>query len=115
MTVDQAQASLSSTGFLDWIAFLDWKSTEEFRREDYYMAQIAAAIERGHVKNPSSITLKRMLLKFSSNKRSPQTMESNLSKSKSFWLGLTGLRGDKRNAKKIRLPKMKGKQCQPGL
>jgi hypothetical protein len=108
-TVQEAQATLTSTDFLKWIWFLDWKSTEEFRREDYYMAQIAAAVERGHVKKPSSITLQRMLLKFKSNNKMPSTMEGKLQNSKSFWLGITGLRGNKRNSKKRTLPKQKGK------
>ena len=102
-TVAEAQLALSSTQFLDWIWFLDWKATEEFKREDYYMAQIAACIERGHVKNPRSVTLKKMLIDFSPKKKST---EQRLQNSKSMWLNVTGIiGGNKNNRRKRPLPK----------
>jgi len=109
-TVQEAQATLTSTEFLKWVWFLDWKATKEFRREDYYMANIAACVERGHVKKPKAVTLEKMLLKFSS-KKELETAENKLQKSKSFWMGFAGLIGKKDKAKKRPLPrkvKMKG-------
>lgn len=87
---------------------MGWKETEEFRREDYYLAQIAACVTRGHVKNPRSVTLQRMLLDFKA-KRQPQSENHRIQRSKSVWLGMTGVWGNKRNQKKRPLPKPKGR------
>ena len=76
---------------MDWAWFLDWEATEEFRREDYYLAQIAAQVERANVKNPSSVTIKKKLLKFvAESKGQPQTGEERIQTSKNFWKGITG-------------------------
>jgi hypothetical protein len=77
-------------------------ATEEFRREDYYLAQIAAQIERGQVKTPSRVTIQKKLLEFTSTKTVKEPVreldedEEDLSDnprvqtSKNFWMGLTG-------------------------
>jgi len=72
------------------------------------MAQIAACIERGHVKKPKAVTLEKMLLKFSS-KRKIETVESRLQKSKSFWMGFAGIGKAKKRTlpRKVKM-KMKG-------
>lgn len=109
-TTQEAQATLTSTEFLKWVWFLDWKATEEFRREDFYLAQIAAEIVRGNVKHPKKIKLKNLLLDFTAKGRTRQTDEQRLQRSKDHWLGITGLRGDKKLRKKQPVPKSKKKR-----
>ena len=91
MTVQQAQVSITSREFLKWVWYLNWKDTEEFSRQDYYLAQIAAQVERGQVKNPSSVTVQRKLLKFTTSSQVVDR-ESQIRRSKSFWLSVTGIR-----------------------
>ena len=79
---------MTSTEFVKWVRFLDWRDTEEFRREDYYLAQIAAQIERGQVKTPSQVTIQRKMLKFTT-REPPQDAKKDIQHSKSFWLALT--------------------------
>lgn len=88
MTVDEARETISSTGFLKWVWFLEWKDITEFRREDHYLAQIAATMERCHVKHPSKVKDKDKLIVFSRRKRSkPIDPAMRMQKSKNFWLG----------------------------
>lgn len=92
-TVPEAQASMTSTEFVKWVRFLDWRDVEEFRREDFYLAQIAAAVERGHVKHPAKITVQSKILKFTSQD-SPKDPGKDVKESKAFWLSLARVRGD---------------------
>jgi len=61
-----------------------------FHREDYYLAQIAAEIRRGNVKDPEKVSVEGMKLKFrltnEVKKKPPPTCEQ----SKSFWKALIG-------------------------
>lgn len=82
---------MTSTEFVKWVRFLEWRDVEEFRREDYYLAQIAAQIERGHVKNPSQVTIQRKLLKFTSQEP-PKDAGKQVQKSKAFWMTLARAR-----------------------
>jgi len=92
---------------LKWIWFLDWKGTEEFNRQDFYLAQIAAEIERGQVRNPALVTIQRKILKFSS-KTLPKDLEDKIQASKNFWVGIT--RNKKVLSSNQKLPVKKRKQ-----
>ena len=92
---------------MKWIWFLNWKATEEFRREDYYLAQIAADVTRGQVKNRSSVTLQRKLLKFSKRKRRAQSVDDMIYTSKTYWRSVAGIEGRKRKWKVRKPPKQK--------
>lgn len=91
--------------------FLEWKDTEEFNRQDYYLAQIAAQVERGQVKNPSSVTVEGKLIKFVEKKdveKKEETEEEQNKKvvvSKSFWLGATGVKKKEEKEKKPKIRK----------
>ena len=88
MTVDDAQATISSTGFLDWVWFLEWKDITEFRREDHYFAQLAATMVRCHVKHPSKVKDKDHMIVFSRKKRAKAVDPvTRMQRSKNFWLG----------------------------
>jgi len=112
-TVQEAQETITSTEFLEWAKFLEWKDTEEFCRQDFYLAQIAAQIQRGQVKNPSSVTIQRKLLRFTFKER-PKSKEVAIQRSKAYWKALTGIESGKnprRNHEKrpgaIRTPPMR--------
>lgn len=61
---------------------------KEHSKEDYYLAQIAAEVRRGIVKNPNKVKLKDFLLTIQTGPVSnPDTLEN----SKSFWLSSLGV------------------------
>jgi len=105
MSVYQTRERISSTEFLKWIWFLEWKATEEFDRKDFYLAQIAAEIVRGQVKKPKKIKLKDFLLDFKKEKAEPS--KEQMQRSKKFWLGAVGVIGKKQNRQKRTVPKVK--------
>jgi len=84
---------MTSTEFMKWVRYLEWRDVEEFRREDYYLAQIAVAVERGHVKNPSKIQIKDKLLKFTTSPTPSPARQSQVRESKTFWRTLTNTEG----------------------
>ena len=91
MPVQAAMESMTSTEFLDWVWFLEWRDTEEFNRTDFYLAQIAAQIEKGQVKSPGRVTTKNKLLKFvREDKHHPESVEHRVQNSKNYWMGLCG-------------------------
>jgi len=78
---------MTSTEFLKWVWYLEWCDTEEFSRQDYYLAQIAAQIEQG--RTTRRVTIESKLLKFRTGKGPPVDVEARMQKSKAFWLGST--------------------------
>lgn len=82
---------MTSTEFIKWIRYLEWRDVEEFRREDFYLAQIAAQIERANVKHPSQVTIQKKLLKFTT-REPPQKVDGRVQQSKAYWLSLTRAR-----------------------
>ncbi len=82
---------------MKWIWFLNWKETEEFHREDYYLAQIAADVTRPHLKKGRFVSIKDKLLKFTTSKQKGSPVmkdpETKMQQSKNFWRGLLGLAG----------------------
>jgi hypothetical protein len=83
---------MTSTEFIKWVRYLEWRDVEEFRREDFYLAQIAAQVERGYVKHPSQVTLQKKLLKFTTQGEPSKGAGSHVQTSKAFWMALTGAR-----------------------
>jgi len=91
---------MTSTEFLEWVWFLNWSATEEFRREDFYLAQIAALIERAHFKG-SRATIADKILEFRPERRGSATdQRERIAKSKAFWMALTG--ADRKGVRKGR-------------
>ena len=78
-----------------WLEYLD-AEVNGFHREDYYMAQIAAEVRRGHVKNPKKVKVEDMVLKFTTNEKCKQKKQkkSNILASKNFWLTSLGLENE---------------------
>lgn len=111
MTVTEAQATITSTEFLKWKWYLDWRDLYEFNRQDFYLAQIAAEVVRPHLKRAQSKTLKAsdFLIKFEPKKSEKMELERRSEQSKNFWKAVTGLDGNIENQRKKKVPK-KGKE-----
>ena len=105
MTVQEVQAKITSSEFLEWAWYLNWRDTEEFNRQDFYLANIAASVDRGNVKHPRKIKLENYILKF--HNRPNQDSGDKMRRSKQHWLTLTGVIGNKKNQKKKQLPNKK--------
>ncbi len=90
MSTQRAQFEIPSTEFMDWIAYLDDREINEFRREDFYLANIAAEIRRSYVKDPMSVKNESFLLKFKKgkSKKIKTTMKEATRKAKMFWSAL---------------------------
>ena len=63
MSVGQVLATHTRRQLKAQLAWIEdqWQKTDKV---DWYLAQIAAEIRRGHVKKPRSVKLKHLLLKF---------------------------------------------------
>lgn len=93
--------------------YLDWLDTEAFNRQDHYLAQIAACVEQGHVKNPRSCTTESKLLKFvvktEDRLERPKDVDTFTQNSKNFWNALSGASGSKVQTRKPPRMGKKGK------
>jgi len=88
MSVQRAQFEISSTGFVDWITYLDNEEINGFHREDYYLANIATEIRRSYVKDPMKVKFESFLNIFkkeSKTKKAKMTKEERTKVAKSFW------------------------------
>jgi len=63
LPLQEVQQKTTSTEFIEWKKYLK-EEPNDFHREDYYLAQIAAEIRRGNIKNPRSLKLTDMLIPF---------------------------------------------------
>ena len=80
-TVQDARTRLTFSEFLDWLAFLSVEE-ERDRKQDYYLAQIAAEVRRGQVTSPKSVKVKDFLIKFT------QASKGDRGGSKHVWASL---------------------------
>ena len=88
MSVQRAQFEITSSEFVDWITYFDEEETESFRREDYYLANIAAEIRRSYVKDPMKVQLESFLMKTKKDKPGKlkkMTKEERTTRAKAFW------------------------------
>ncbi len=94
-TVQDAQESLTSTGFLKWVWYLEWDEFKRQKKLDYYLAQIAVEIERTRAKNPKKSKIEDKLIQFNTEKK-VLSKKTRLRRSWIFWKGLVGLKNRKR-------------------
>ena len=84
--MQEAQATITSSEFVEWLDFLEWHEWHAQRREDYYHALIAAVMGTGKGKR---INVDRWLLKFGKGDSVPaQSPEERVARSKAFWRAL---------------------------
>lgn len=87
-TVQEVQGGTTSTEFVEWCRFMEIE-VNEFHREDYFLAQVAAESRRAVSKHPRQVRVEDFLLRF----RTPRTKKPpTLAESMSFWLGSLGFR-----------------------
>jgi hypothetical protein len=90
MTIQRCQSEITSSEFMDWIAYLD-NDVNVFHREDYYFAELIAEVRRSWVEDKKSVKLKDFLLKFKFKKevkkmvKNKMTKEEAARKAKSFF------------------------------
>jgi len=90
--LQEVKQKTSSTDFMMWLTYLEL-DLNLFHREDYYLAQIAAEIRRGNVKQPRQIRVKDFILEFKREKvRDTRglSLEDRTSISKRFWKAVVG-------------------------
>lgn len=91
MGLQQCRRETTSSEFSEWLDYLD-QDVNEFHREDYYLAQIAAEIRRMFSKKPNRIKVDDFLMRFAADKGGADTESAERVKaSKSWWLGALGL------------------------
>ena len=83
LPVAELKDRISYREFIDWLTFLQLEE-ERQTKQDYYLAQVAAEIRRGHVKNPKTVKTKDFLLEMKRQTEGQQQAE----KSKSVWMGV---------------------------
>jgi hypothetical protein len=83
---------MGSMEFASWMHYLE-QEINDFHREDYYLAQIAAEVRRAFSKDPKSVKLKDLLLEFhpEEKKTKPMSKKTRIQQSKNFWLALAGV------------------------
>jgi len=90
--IQELQKKTTSSEYTEWMAFLrkmELEKANQFNPLHFYLAQIAAEIKKGRVKNPGNVSIKEFLLKFKEAKKSEtETKEKD---SKQFWLSSVGL------------------------
>lgn len=55
----------TSSEFTDWQEYIRWDAQHGFHREDHYLAQIAAEVVKGRLKDPSKVSTKDFMISFS--------------------------------------------------
>lgn len=82
---------------------MDWLDTEAFDRKDYYLAQIAASVERTFAKKGSRISIEKKLLKFTHRKQRLEPADA-IQVSKNHWFAVTGVSRSKTKPQVRRKP-----------
>ena len=86
VTVAELSARITYREFIDWLSFLDLEE-ERQTKLDYYLAQVAAEVRRGNVKNPKSVKTKDFLVQMKRTGPADKT-----AKSKVVWAGALGVK-----------------------
>ena len=86
MSVQQAQACITSREFVEWRVFIEQEQTEP-RVEHYYLAQVAAEVRRGWVAKPRQVKLKDFILRTDKQTKAPNA-QLQQEQSKAMWLAV---------------------------
>ena len=92
MSLQRCQAEHTSTEFLGWQQYMAQELTEP-KPEYYYLAQIAAEIRRGHIKNSNKGKLDHFLLRFANAGQQRQAIDNPewlVAASKAKWAAILG-------------------------
>lgn len=94
MSLQRCQCETTSTEFLEWCDYIE-QDLRQHHREDYYLAQIAAVVQRGYAKYPKQVKLEDYLFSFNEEKgpKKPRTEEEQkrqTAASKARWFAMVG-------------------------
>jgi len=98
MSLDEVKRKTSSSQYILWMEYLEWE-VNAFDKTCYYLAQIAAEINRPYVKKGKTISLEDFILNFKNRKVEKQKsldVQTRANKMKRLFFGLTGLVGKKK-------------------
>lgn len=88
-TLQEVQEGTTSSEFVEWVRYLELE-VNDFDRQDYYLAQIAAEIRRGNAKYPRQIKVEDFVLKFKTE--SEIRKNPTMAEAKAFFFTAVGLR-----------------------
>lgn len=97
MALQEVMEKTTSSEFIEWMAYLDLEM-HQTKKEDYYLAQVAAEVRRSFVKSPQSVHVKDFILSFTQTKKSVPVgeqspeVEDSLQRSKDFWHSVLGIK-----------------------
>jgi len=101
MSLDRVKVETSASQFVLWMKFFEWE-TNAFDVTRCYLAQIAAEIRRGNVKEPRNVKVADFIMKFepprkeSEQKESAMVAQTKANRTKAFFFALTGLVGKRK-------------------
>jgi len=106
MSLDQVKKETSASQFVLWKRFFEWE-TNAFDATRCYLAQIAAEIRRGYVKEPHKVKVADFIMKFGVPEKkseepkgeTKEMIQTRANKMKSFFFALTGA-GNKRKKRR---------------
>jgi hypothetical protein len=89
-------AETTSTEFVEWQEYFE-KELNMPRREDYYLAQVAAEVRRGIAKTPASVKTNHFLLKFTTEEKKPipiseAEIQQRTANSKAKWFAIANMK-----------------------
>ncbi len=91
MPVQRAQDEITSSEFLEWVAYLD-DEPNRMKTEYYYLAQLATIMNNAFAKKPSRI--ENFILKFTTKRKEKKmSKEQATAISKSKWFAGVGYKG----------------------
>lgn len=95
MALQEVMEKTTSSEFIEWMAYLDLEM-HQTKKEDYYLAQVAAEVRRSFVKSPQSVHVKDFILSFTRAERSSPggdspVIEDPTQRSKNYWNAVLGL------------------------
>lgn len=96
MTLQEAQATTTSSEFVEWCAWMDAREART-TRDHYYLAQIAAEVRRGNTKPSTArrIKIRDFLLRFTATPKDKPTKPSpqHLAAMKAVWFARVHYKG----------------------
>jgi hypothetical protein len=88
--VQEAQHSVTSGEFIEWIAFEELR-LEQAKPEHYYLARIVMEVRALFHKNPRDLRLEDFMLKF--NRDQKEQAQQEAAQSKTIWAGIAARLG----------------------
>ena len=86
MSVQQAQASITSREFVEWRVYLE-REQSQATVDQYYLAQIAAEVRRGWVRKPKSVKLQDFILR-TEQQQTTTSQQVRTEQSRAMWLAV---------------------------